>query len=378
MKLLFWIAFFGIIYTYGGYFLLLAVITAFKREKTCGITPLPSVSLIIAAYNEEAAIGRKLEESLKLDYPKDKLEIIVASDASTDRTDGIVKRFAQRGVVLVRQDKRKGKTATQNMAVDKARGEILVFSDATTCYKKDAVKKLVRNFGDAQVGMVGGEEVFLEDVSGRMLEEVSLSWDYEKTLRRLEGKFGTLIGVSGCIFAIRRELYEKLDENLIENFALPLRVIEKGYKVGLEKEAIGYEKTAAKSKDEFKRKARIVSGGINVLFRMRRLLNPLRYPKVAFQLISHKVFRWLTPVFLVGLFISNSFLLNESLFFRIFFLVQTTCYLLAIGGVAVRGSNTYVKILKIPFYFCLVNLAVIAGIFKFLFRDNKVIWEPVR
>lgn len=378
MKALFWISLFWVVYAYAGYLTLLMVFTLFRRERADKEDIYPDVTMIIAAFNEEKTIEKKIENCLELDYREENLEIIIVSDASTDRTEEIISRCDSERVKLLRMEERRGKTAAQNYAVSFAKGEILVFSDATTIYRKDALRKLVRNFRDQKVGIVAGEEKFRSNEDSRICKEVSLSWRYERVLRRMESKFNSLIGVSGCIFAIRADLYQKLKENLIEDFALPLNVLEKGYRVYLETEAVGYEEAVLEAKDEFRRKARIVSGGLNVLFNMRRLLNPFKHFKLSFQLVSHKIFRWFTPVFLVGLFISNTLLLNGSILFKLFFLIQLTGYGLAVIGFLLRKNALSIKLFKIPFYFCLVNLAAVIGIFRFLFKENKVIWEPVR
>src|SRR3989338_1476252 len=359
MKFIFWVSFFILFYTYIGYAALLYVVSFIKRNKVItDETYAPSISFIIAAYNEQVSIKDKIEKTLALDYPKEKMEIIIASDASTDKTDEIVLQYAKQGVKLCRMDERRGKTQVQNLAVSKAKGEILVFSDATTIYKKDAIKKLVRNFADKKIAIVAGEEEFIK--KGIMYKQVSVTWNYEKFLRRLESRFNSLIGVSGCIFAIRKNLYEKLSSGLIEDFTLPLLVLEKGYKVHLEEGAIGYEEPVSRSQDEFKRKARIVSNGISVVMNMRRLLNPFRNFKIAFQLISHKVFRWLAPIFMILLFVSSISLMNTGVVFFVFAIAQATFYLSAIFGYGLIR------------HFCIVNFAGIIGIFQFLRGNRKV------
>lgn len=379
MKFIFFISLGIILYTYMGYLLILLLINRFKPERKVlkDENYTPSVSLIISAHNEEKVIRRKLEESLNLDYPKDKLEIIVASDASSDNTDRIVKEFSSKGVILVRQNQRRGKTSVQNLAVKKAKGEILVFSDATTIFRKDAIRKLVRNFKDPHVGCVAGEERFLKKDKG-IFEEVSFFWRYEQILRENESRFNSLIGVSGCIFAIRKSLYEELDESLIEDFALPLKVILHKFRVVYEKEAVGYEEPAKDLKAEILRKARIICGGINVLFKMRNLLNPFKYPLVAFQLFSHKIFRWSSSVFMCMLFFSNMFLLKTSKLFLLSGILQIVFYSLIVVGYFLGKRFNLPKIFRIISHFFLVNMASIIGIFKFLKGERNTLWEPIR
>lgn len=374
MKAIFWLSLVSIIYTYIGYLAVLYIFSLFKGRKALpGGDYYPSVSFIIAAYNEEKGIGKKLEDSIRLDYPKDKLEIIVASDASTDRTDEIVNSFSDKGVKLVRQGTRKGKTLAQNLAVSLAKSEILVFSDATTIYKADAIRKLVRHFEDFNIGCVGGEEHFIKS-DNEISEEAGFFWKYETLIRRKESDFNTMIGVSGCIFAIRRELYEPLEGTLIEDFALPLQVASKGFKVIYDAEAVGYERAAKDTKAELSRKARIVSGGINVVFMMKRLLNPLKYPILSFQIISHKILRWLSPIFMITLFISNMFLLRDGIGFLIIGAGQISFYMFAFAGYIFKAP----AILRLVYHFSVINLAAIIGMARFLKGDKKVLWETVR
>ena len=379
MKTLFLISIIWVGYAYAGYVILLSLVTGFKKNnKMRNATYTPSVSLIIAAHNEEAVIRRKLLEALHdLDYPKDKLEVIIASDASTDRTDEIVKGFLDQGVVLVRQGERKGKTGVQNLAATQARGDILAFSDATTVYRSGVIRNLVRHFGDSGVGCVGGEEHFVKS-DREISEEAGFFWKYEKLIRQKESEFNTMIGASGCVFAIRKELYETLDDSLIEDFALPLKVASKGYKVVCENEAIAFEEAAVNTRAELARKTRIVTGGVNVLWKMKHLLNPFRYPLLSFQLFSHKIARWLAPVFMLTLFISNMYLISQSMFFLAAALAQITFYGLAILGHFIRNFKYVPKVVKMVYHFCVMNFAAVFGILRFLKGERRVVWTPAR
>jgi len=395
MKPLFWTSLILLIYTYFGYLILLSVISGFKKQKIAVYGKhTPRASFIIAAYNEERTIKEKIEATLRLDYPKDKLEIIVASDASSDKTDEIVRDYAGQGVKLIRNDTRGGKTVAQNLAVKEAEGEVLIFSDATTVYKKDALRKLVRHFSDELVGCVGGEEVFKRSVYGGRLtvdgkekssvdekditEEASFFWTYETLLRRKESEISTMIGVSGCIFAIRKELYEELDDGLIEDFTLPLKVISKGYKVVCEEEAIAYERSADDTGTELARKTRIVTGGMNVVLNMKHLLNPFKYPFTSFALVSHKILRWLSPFFMIALFLSSLYLMEENRLYFAAYVLQLIFYLTGLLGNFTKESSVNPKPVRIIYHFCVMNLAAIFGLVKFLQGERKTIWETVR
>jgi cellulose synthase/poly-beta-1,6-N-acetylglucosamine synthase-like glycosyltransferase len=367
-----------VFYAYAGYLLILIILAKFKKEElSIGEEYQPSISMIIAAYNEEKAIRGKIKESLALDYPKDKLEIIIASDASTDHTDNIVKEFAKDGVILVRQEKRNGKTAVQNFSVSRANGKILVFSDATTIFNKDVLKKLSRHFVDFRVGCVGGEEHFIRS-DNEISEEAGFFWKYEALIRQKESDFNTMIGVSGCIFAIRKELYDSLDEGLIEDFALPLKVAKKGFKVVYEKEAIAYERAVPDTKAELARKTRIVSGGINVVWQLRTLLNPFKYPLLSFQIISHKLCRWLAPLFMITLFLSSLVLMPLQTGYFVIGMLQILFYLGALIGYFAQKQLWIPKILRLAYHFCIINSAAILGIIQFFHREKRTVWEPIR
>ena len=378
MKILFWMSFIWVFYAYAGYMIFLALVVLCKERRVEEKDAEPAVTMIIAAFNEEKAIDGKIINCFGLDYPQEKLEIIIVSDASTDNTDEIIKNFEDKGIVYYRMEERGGKTRAQNHAIPKAKGDILVFSDATTIFKKDAVRKLVRHFNNENTGIVAGEEIFVEKIGSNVHSEVSFSWKYELFLRRLESGFNTLIGVSGCIFAIRKELHEKLDEELIEDFALPLLIAEKGYKVHIEKEAVAYEESVKNAGDEFNRKVRIVRGGMNVVFNLRRLLNPFKHAVLAFQIISHKIFRWLAPVFLMTMFISNIILMEQGLVYGIFLAIQVVIYLFAVIGYFMRYSGVHFKVLRIPFHFCMLNAAALVGGLGFLKGERSAVWETSR
>ncbi|MBF0217286.1 MAG: glycosyltransferase family 2 protein [Candidatus Omnitrophica bacterium] len=378
MKVVFWISLAWVFYSYAGYMLFLFLATAFKREDVARDGALPFVSMIIAAFNEKKCIGDKIRNCFGIDYPAEKFEVIIVSDSSTDGTDEIVTGFGDKRIKFIRMNERKGKTAAQNSAVRLAKGDILVFSDATTVYKNDAVRMLVGNFGDPKVGIAAGEEILVRKKGSNVYNEVSFSWKYERLLRRLESRFNTLIGVSGCIFAIRKELYEKLDEGLIEDFALPILIAEKGYKARLEKRAVAYEEPVNDPKEEFDRKARIVRGGINVLVRLRRTLDPRKDPKLAFQLISHKVFRWMTPFFLVTLLAANAASRGKGAVYDMALAAQIAMYLFAALGYLMRYSSARIRIFNIAFHFCVLNAAAAAGIYKFLKGEREARWEPIR
>lgn len=379
IQVFFWLAVFILFYIYFGYPLLLGLL-AFVRQKPLKVDSnyLPSVSLIVAAYNEEMVIKEKIENSLELDYPKDKLEIIVFSDASTDRTDEIVKNYANRGIKLLRIEGRKGKTYCQNEAAKIAQGEILIFSDANSMYEPDAIRKLVRHFADEYVGCVSGELRYQGTVEGE-----KTYWQYDQILKKLESKVSYVVGAVGSIHAVRRELFEPLPSDVLEDLVGPLKLVLKGYKVVYEPQAVNWENTAPDQIGELHRRVRIVTQSVYSLTRYKslfNLLNPFRYGIFSIQLWSHKVLRWFSGFFLLSIFAFNIPLLDQSLAYVIIMVVQTAFYLLALWGFlteAVLGQQAP-KLSHVAYYFLLSCCAMLKGVYDGLRGRTMVTWQPSR
>jgi cellulose synthase/poly-beta-1,6-N-acetylglucosamine synthase-like glycosyltransferase len=376
-EFLFWAQIIIVVYTYFGYSLAIFVLgLLFNRSLDRGdITP--RVTFLITAYNEEKNIRKKLVEVLALDYPNEQLEIMVASDGSTDRTDDIVGEFSSQGVLLKRVEGRVGKTATQNEAVKSATGDIIIFSDATTVYEHDAICKLVRNYSDPTVGAVSGRYEYVNPTGAPVGAGSILFWKYENFIKSMQTRILTISGCCGCIYSVRKEAYVPLPADIISDLVEPLKVIERGYRVVFEPEAVAYEETTEKSHEEFRMRIRVITRAMRGIFYAKSLLNPFRYPFVAFQLISHKVLRWLIPFFLIGLMIANAYLLGET-FFDITFTLQILFYLMALVGFAADRMGMKFKPLAVPLYFCIVNTASLIAFFKALAGQKVVTWETVR
>jgi len=376
---LFWIFVFAIVYVYFGYACLLILLAVFKGKKLIQEKEFtPGVSLVTVAYNEEKVIRKKIENSLALDYPHDKLEIIVASDGSTDKTAEIVAEYAVKGIKLNHSIERKGKTAAQNDAVSKSRGEVIVFSDANAIYARNAIKKLVRNFDDKRVGCVCGELKYTNSSESVAGKSESLYWKYEKFLKRKESQISSLLGVTGSIYAVRRALYVPLKQDIISDFVEPLKIVRNRHKVVYEPEAISFEKASADMKTEFERKTRIVTRSIRGLFNERELLNPFKHGIFSIQLISHKLLRWTVPLFLIGLFVSNLFLWDNGNVYRSLLIFQIVFYLSALVAWVFELIGSQIKLFYIPYYFCMVNSAALVGWFKYLTGQKEVVWETAR
>lgn len=373
----FWICFALLVYVYAGYPALLALLAAFFRRKKVEPGYLPSISFLIAAYNEEASIAKKIEQTLALDYPADKLEVLVLSDGSTDRTDEIVKSFKDPRVRLLRMEPRRGKTNAQNRGTRESRGEILVFSDATTVYHPKALRYLAANYEDPCVGAVSGRYQYFdpEGASPTGLGTIAF-WNYENFIKMLQSRINTLSGCCGCIYSVRKSAYTDLADELSSDLVQPLWVIQKGYRVAFEDRALAYEETTKSVGSEFAMRVRVVTGGMWGVLSVPDILKPWKFGWVAFQLLSHKVLRWLVPFFLIPLFASSAALAGQPLY-RYAFVLQGLFYLWALISMVVPVQRR-LKVLGIPLYYCILNVAALCSVVE-LFRGNKyVTWETVR
>ena len=336
----------------------------------------PMVTLIISAYNEEKVIQKKIENSLALDYPRNRIEIVVASDGSNDSTNFIVRKFKCDGVKLMDSIGRHGKTYVQNKATEEANGEVLVFSDSNAFYEVNALKELMKNFNDKTVGAVSGCLKYYSNIESSDSSKVEgIYWKYENFLKMNESASGSVIGANGSIYAIRKECYVPLKEDLISDFVEPLKVVEKGYRVIYDENAVSRESVSENMKIEFNRKQRILLRSYAGLWHMRKLLNPFKYGFFSIQLISHKLLRWFAFFPVVVLFVTNIFLLQRSFFYYYLFLGQVFFYGAAFLKVFSKNNN---KITKFPFYFCSINFAAFLAFCEFLKGKRKIIWETKR
>lgn len=353
----------GLIYVYFGYFIILYLVKKLVHNFVFKKDILPKVSLIISAYNEEDIIEQKIKNSLELDYPKDKLEIIVANDGSKDKTSEIVKKYPE--IKLLDYKENEGKTQTQNKAVKEASGEILVFSDANAMYNPDAIKKIVRNFADKSVGAVCGELRYKDINDSGAADGEGLYWKYERILKKWESNIYSTLGANGSIYAIRKELYEPLPADIISDFVEPLMIVKRGYRCIYEPEAISFEKPEGDFKKEFKRKVRIITRSLRGFLYIKDLV---KFNFIGFALISHKLLRWLAPIFMILLFISN--LLYHKDIYLYFLFGQVIFY-----GFALLGLKFKNKLFYIPSYFTMVNYAALKAIIKFIKGEKYISWN---
>ncbi len=377
VEFLFWTAAIMLLYVYVGYPALLATIAVFCRRPKREPGYCPTLSVLIAARNEQGNIGRKIQQTLALDYPAQRLEVVVVSDASTDLTDSIVKASPDPRVRLLSVPQRRGKTYAQNRGVEQCHGEIIVFSDATTVYHPKALRYLACNYEDPQVGGVSGRYRYLdpEGESPTGLGSIAF-WSYENLIKMLQSRISTLTGSSGCIYSVRRRLYTPLPEEACSDLVEPLWVVRQGYRVVFEDRALAYEETTKSVEEDFRMRVRIITQGLLSIFGMRELLNFRKYGWISFQLFSHKILRWTVPIFLILLFTSSAALLNGP-FFLYLFVLQTLFYGLAVASRLVPLHRRW-KPLGVPLYFCILNLAVLLSVIE-VFKGNKYsTWERVR
>ena len=337
----------------------------------------PFVSILISAYNEEKDIRQKLKNTLALDYPKERMEIIVGSDGSSDKTSLIVSEFFEYGVKLLDFKENRGKTAVQNDLVSASQHDILVFTDAASFLKKDSLSNLVRSLSDPRIGAIAGTMVFIDQKQNLTTESQGLYWKYEMKLRELESVIGRLVGVDGPLYAIKRDNFVFLGNQIISDLMSPLMVLKQDKKVILEKKAIVYEAPTTQSTQELQTRRRITLRGMIGLFSDPDLLSPFRCPLLSVQIFLHKLLRWA-----VGILVLLNFLLcltfSAHPFFGFFLVLHVIFYMAALTGWILEKNGKSMPLFKIPFYFCLVNIAATLAIVDFFRKKQAVSWKPVR
>lgn len=378
MEVIFWLSVAAVGYAYVGYPLLLTLISLIRPKPVHSENWTPSVSVIIAAYNEERDLAAKLENTLALDYPKSHLEIIVTSDCSSDRTDEITKSFAPRGVRLHRQEERLGKTAAQNAAVTKASGEIIVFSDATTHYQPDVLRLMTPAFADPSVGCATGRVIYQNVKDSSVGAGTQSYWNYEFFLKKHESNVCSLIGVCGCMYAVRKSAYVPLYNDACSDFIIATTMVEQGLRAVYVPEAMCMEEPNRQAKKELAARVRIISQTFSDLWRNRGMLNPFRSGFYAVELWSHKIMRYLVPVFLIAIFITSGFLAPRNMFYAVLFVGQVAFYLAALVSWLLEKAGLSIRLLALPQYFVITNLASLIAFVKFISGETYTRWEPHR
>jgi cellulose synthase/poly-beta-1,6-N-acetylglucosamine synthase-like glycosyltransferase len=377
-EIIFWLSAVALVYTYAGYPVLIAMISSLRPRRVARNDFTPTLTVIITAYNEELALVEKLANTIALDYPRERIDIIVASDCSSDRTDEIVRSFASQGVTLHRQPQRLGKTAAQNAAVEKARGEIIVFSDATSHYQPDALRKIVRNFADPTVGCVGGRLTYVDPGDTHIGRGAKRYWGYESFLKQHESAACSLIGVSGCLYGVRKSAYQPLYNEACSDFIIATKMMEQGLRSIYEPEAICTEETNQRQDNELRMRVRVIAQTFTDLWRHRAMLNPLRSGLYGIQLLSHKVMRYFVPFFLMGLLMASAILAVDSPAYRTLFLLQSLGYFCGAMSWLLENFGVRSRLLALPHYFVLANVASVIAMFQFLRGERYARWDPIR
>lgn len=386
--IIFWISLFLIFYSYVGYGILVWILvklkSAFKgRQSATSMQPAsgdqyPAVALVVAAYNEEDFILEKIRNTLALDYPKDKLELIFITDGSNDNTPAIVARFPQ--ILLLHQPDRQGKVAAMNRAIRQVQSPLVIFCDANTLLNTACVREIVKHYEDPKVGGVAGEKKIMQqgkDAAAAAGE--GLYWKYESFLKRLDSDLHTTVGAAGELFSVRKALFEQAPEGtIIEDFVQSLKLVINGYVVRYEPNAYAAEAPSASIKDEMKRKVRICAGAFQAMVLLKELFNVFKYPVASFQFISHRILRWtVCPVALILLLLTNMLIviMGGGLFYQAVLVLQAIFYTMGITGWIYASRNIRLKAVYIPFYFLFMNLSVFIGFSRFLRNKQTVLWE---
>ncbi|MDD5680411.1 MAG: glycosyltransferase family 2 protein [Candidatus Omnitrophica bacterium] len=376
-KLFFWIMIFLIVYSYFLYPIFLVLFSLFKKpiEVNSNGSYIPSVSMVISAYNEEKIIEEKIQNCLALDYPKEKLEIVVGSDGSTDNTARIFAKFSNRAIRFWDFPERMGKVNILNEIIPHLTSEIVVFSDANTMYEADAIKELVKPFSNPKIGCVCGKLILKKPDRNCSGEFEGFYWKYESFLKKYEGRQGSLLGANGGIYAIRKNLFEILPPNtIIEDFVLPMKILSKGYNIYFALDAIATEETSRSIHEESKRKIRIGAGAYQTLLMTLPMLNIFRgFPSFAYW--SHKVIRWLVPFFLIALVLINLFLLQHGNIYQCLFYLQAIFYGGALAGYLLSKRKHQLKLFLTLYYFVAMNVSLLLGFFRFISGTQQVTWE---
>ena len=379
VSFVFWACLFVLAYTYILYFFTLKFLLSRRSTKAPAElrdSELPSMTLFVAAYNEEAVIEGKLKNSLELNYPAEKLKIVVGSDGSSDNTNEIVLSFAEKHPqIQLLKFGRLGKSNMINEAMQSVDSELVVFSDANTIYEKDSLRTLARHLAPDDVGCVCGRLVYHNP--GNIMSGVgeSFYWNYETKLKIMESRLGYVAGANGAIYGIKRNLFSKLPPGTInDDFCISMKIVEKGYKSHYAEEARAYEEVAPSMEGEFRRHVRDGAGHYLVIPHLSKLVNPLIGMR-SFIYWSHRLIRWMAPFILVVMFVANFQLATMNEFYQLIFGLHLAFYVLALSGLVMSQFKKVPFVIYAPFYFCNLNLALFLGFLRAVTGRQKVTWN---
>lgn len=389
LEITFWILFFIVGYTYVGYALVIWMLVQIKRIIVGKHTPqtisnqnLPDVCLFVTAYNEEDVVEQKVENSFSLKYPKKKIQYLWMTDGSTDRTTKLLNKYPEIQVEHIPE--RQGKIHAMNRGMQFVKAPIVIFSDSNTLLCEQSILEIVRQFENPRTGCVAGEKRIFEnqeDVAATSGE--SFYWKLESFIKRMDAELNSAVGAAGELFAIRTNLYQQVEsDTLLDDFIISLRIAGKGYRIAYSPNAYATETGSVSVKEELKRKTRIAAGGIQSIFRLPNLLNPLHSGWLSFQYFSHKFLRWtLAPFALLFIFLINLIILLEqhafesANFYAVFFCFQLFMYFIACIGWLFENRKIRFKLFFIPYYFVAMNYASIKGIIRYIKGQQSVVWE---
>jgi cellulose synthase/poly-beta-1,6-N-acetylglucosamine synthase-like glycosyltransferase len=388
-KILFWFGLCLVVYTYLGYGLV--IWTAAKLKRNCkppskfSQGDLPSVSFVVCAFNEADYIAQKIENSISLHYPKERLHFFFVTDGSNDETPFLVQQFpfpADIQWTHLHQPERRGKIAAFQRAMQQINTEMVVSTDANTLVNPEGLLLLIQHFSDPKVGVVAGEKrISMDEKDNASSAGEGIYWKYESWLKKLDAQVYSVIGAAGELFAFRREAYEEVPaDTLVEDFYLTMRMAEKGWRLAYEPHAYAVEKSSASVAEEMKRKVRIAAGGLQAVARLSGLLNIFKHGILSFQYISHRVLRWtLAPLFLPLIFLSNVALVRNGIpGYSLFLMLQCLFYAAAALGWMLETKKVKIKAFFVPYYFCLMNWAMYAGFIRLIQGKQSVVWEKAK
>ncbi len=386
MYILFWTLLIIILYSYLGYPLLLFIISSFssllKRNRVNkGLTENyePPVTLFIAAYNEVDFIEKKIQNSLSLNYPKEKIQHIWVTDGSNDGTPEKLKEYSE--LEVYHENKRNGKIGAINRGMKFVKNPIIIFTDANSILNKESINQIVAEFKNQKAGCVAGRKrILIQSKDNAVNIGEGIYWKYESLIKKWESNINSALGAAGELFAIRTELFDEVDKDIIlDDFVISLRIAQKGYKIKYIPKAFASERASINIKEELKRKTRIACGGFQAIFRLKGLLNPFQHPFLTFQYISHKIFRWFfVPISMFSLLFVIPFVAIHSQWnnlYSILLLLHTIFYIFVFIGFIFRSKKTNLKFFFTPYYIFIMNLSEIIGFIKFVLKIQSVNWE---
>jgi cellulose synthase/poly-beta-1,6-N-acetylglucosamine synthase-like glycosyltransferase len=378
MELLCWISIGGLAFIYAGYGIILKLLNAFgsrENKTTESQSTLPGIAVLIAAYNEEDIIKEKIENTLAIDYPKNKLKIYVVADGSNDSTVELASSF--KDVKVLYRPARKGKSAAINRAMGFISEPITVFTDANVMINASALRALVTHYDNPKTGGVSGEKVVRRDKRAASAATEGAYWRYESFLKNQDAKLSTIVGAAGEMFSIRTELFEDIPENtLLDDFIISMNIVRKGFSVKYEPGAHASENPSLNIQEEYKRKVRIAAGGLQATLFNLDFCNPFAHGIISLQFLIHRVSRWtIAPILIITAFCSNLFLLHEGGVYQILFLTQVLFHAAALAGYFLNARQVKIKLLQIPFYFDFMHYCVIAGWCRFLNGSQSASWQ---